>query len=95
MPLLFRILFIFDILIALVVFYFFAVGLNDGSVSSFNISLWLGMLATIGGILGVGYALNVRGHRVAANIVLAILAAPGAAYAAFILLILITQPNWR
>ena len=92
---LFRILFAIDALVALVVLYFFVAGLGDGSVSSFNGGLWAGLLLTIAVVLGGGFALNTNGYRRSARAVLAILAVPGLLYAAFILLIVVTQPNWH
>ena len=43
-----------DLLVALVVVYFLAAGLADGSVSSFNMSLWLGLLAAVAAAVGGG-----------------------------------------
>ena len=40
------------LLVAIVVVYFFVVGLADGSVSSFNMSLWLGLLAAVAAAAG-------------------------------------------
>ena len=40
-----------DALIALVFVVFFVWGLVDGSVSSFNLVLWIGILAALGGVL--------------------------------------------
>lgn len=90
-----RALIAFDALVALVVVYFFAIGLGDGSVSSFNMGLWLGILAAVAAILGGGIALNAKGKRGAAIAVLMILAVPGLLYVLFLLLILITQPRWN
>jgi hypothetical protein len=84
-----------DALAALVVVYFFLVGLADGSVSSFNGGLWFGLLAVIAVVIGGGWALYAHGRRGAAAAVLMILALPAAAYALFIALILVTQPNWN
>ena len=42
----------FDALIAAIFLFFFFWGLSDGTVSSFNIVLWLGILAGLAGILG-------------------------------------------
>ncbi len=92
---LFRFLFAVDVLAALIVVYFFFVGLADGSVSSFNMGLWLAILAIVAAVLGAGWALNGQGHRAAANAVLAVLAAPALLYGAFVLLLVITQPNWN
>lgn len=40
-----------DAVIALVFVVFFIISLADGSASSFNITLWLGILVALGGIL--------------------------------------------
>jgi hypothetical protein len=84
-----------DVLVALVVVYFFIIGLADGSVSSFNMSLWLGLLAVVAAVVGGGWILDANGKRGAAIAVLLILAVPGVLYALFILLIVIAQPRWN
>lgn len=84
-----------DVLAALVIVYFFVVGLSDGSVSSFNGDLWFGLLAGIGAVIGGGWALYAKGRRGAAVIVLLILAIPAVVYALFLALIVITQPRWN
>ena len=76
-----------DMLVALVVIYFFVIGLADGSVSSFNMNLWLGFLALVAAVA--------NGRRGAAIAVLLILAVPGGLYALFIQLIVIAQPRWN
>jgi hypothetical protein len=81
--------------VALTAFYFFFVGLADGSVSSFNITLWLGLLAGVGAVLGGGLALNAKGLRGAATGVLAILAIPGLVAGLFILALIAFQPRWN
>ena len=90
-----RTLLVFDALVALVVVYFFIVGLGDGSVSDFNGGLWFGILAAIAAILGGGWLLERNGLRGAAIAVLLILAVPGLLYALFLALILIMQPRWN
>lgn len=82
-------------LVAAVVVGFFLVGLGDGSVSSFNAGLWLGLLALTAGVLLGGTFLRARGRTAAAVAVLAILAVPGLLYGLFLLLILVTQPRWN
>jgi hypothetical protein len=84
-----------DLLVALVVVCFFFVGLADGSVSSFNMSLWLGMLAAVAAVVGGGWMLDTNGKRGAAIAVLLALAIPGALFALFILLVVILQPRWN
>jgi hypothetical protein len=91
----FGILLAIDAVAALVILYFFLIGLADGSVSSFNIQLWLGTLAVIAAILGGGLALKAKGQRIAANLVLLILATPAAIYGLFVLSIIVFQPRWN
>jgi hypothetical protein len=84
-----------DALVAVVVLYFFFIGIADGSVSSFNIVLWLGILGVLAAVLGGGSALHRQGHGKAALAVLAIVAIPGLLYGLFVLSILILQPRWN
>ena len=91
----FRLLLAIDAVAALVIVYFFLIGLADGSVSSFNMQLWLGILTAIAAILGGGLLLKAKGQRIAANLVLLILAAPAALYGFFILSIIVLQPRWN
>ena len=92
---LFRFLWGFDLLVAAVVIVFFMWGLADGSVSSFNIVLWLGMLAVAGGVVAGGRALQQSGHTAAATLLLLVLAFPGLGFTLFLLLVLILQPRWN
>lgn len=79
----------------LIALYFFGVGLADGSVSSFNIVLWLGLLGGLLAIVVGGWLLNTRGHRGAAILLHALLAVPAILAALFFLLIVILQPRWN
>ncbi len=60
----FKILWGIDAVIALVFVYFFVVGLGDGSVSSFNMRLWLSTLFTLSGVLSAASCSNVQAARV-------------------------------
>ncbi len=84
-----------DALAALVVLYFFVWGLMDGSVSSFNITLWLGLLGALAAILGGGWLLDRSGRRGAANTVLLILAVPAFLFGLFVLGLIVLQPRWN
>lgn len=85
----------FDALIALVVLYFFFIGLTDGSVSSFNMGIWLILLLALAAVMGGSLLLKSYGHLGLAKGVLAILAIPGFLYLLFLLLMLITKPRWN
>ena len=85
----------FDALVAAVVVFFFLWGLSDGSVSSFNITLWLGLLAVVGAVIGGSLALDKADNRVLSFGLLMVLALPGVAFGLFFALILVLQPRWN
>ena len=93
--LLFRIMLAIASAVALLVLYFFAWGLSDGTVSSRNILMWLALLGGVAAVLVGGWTLNAAGQRGAACGVLAILAVPGLLSALFVLAVLILQPRWN
>jgi hypothetical protein len=92
---LFKALFAIDLLIAAIVIFFFFWGLSDGTVSSFNITLWLTILFSLAAIVGGGYALRSAGRTVLANLVLLVLAIPGALYGFFLLLVIFSGARWN
>lgn len=85
----------FDALIALVVLYFFFVGLADGSVSSFNMGIWMLLLAAVAAVLFGSLWLKSLGHIGWAKAVLSILAVSGFLYLLFLLVVLISKPRWN
>jgi len=84
-----------DALIAAIFVGFFFWGLADGTVSSFNIVLWLGILAGLAGILGGSHRLESKGHTRPAVGLLLILAIPGFLGVLFFLAVLILNPRWN
>jgi hypothetical protein len=84
-----------DLLMALIAIVFFFWGISDGTVSSFNILIWLALLGGIAAILGGGMFLKSKGQVWAANGVLFILALPGIMGGIFVLAIAILQPRWN
>jgi hypothetical protein len=84
-----------DAVVAAVVCFFFVWGVMDGSVSSFNIMLWLGLLTLVAVVVGGSLALRSAGHSAAAFGLLLILAIPGLGMALFFLAVLILQPRWN
>src|SRR5262249_15218620 len=89
------VLFAVDGRVALVFLYFFLVGIADGSVSSFNIVLWLAILAGLAVVLVGGPALRAHGRRAAANALLLVLAIPGFLGGLFVLALIVLQPRWN
>jgi hypothetical protein len=74
---------------------FFLIGIADGSVSSFNLVLWLALLAAMGLSLWAGLALRAKGKFGPAVAALAFTAIPGIAAGLFILILLVAQPRWN
>jgi hypothetical protein len=95
MTILFRILCGIDVLVAAIFLYFFLWGVADGTVSAFNIGLWLLILGGIAAVLGGGWALKAAGHRGSANALLAVLAVPSAGFGLLFLLLALTVTNWH
>ena len=68
---------------------FFVWGLTDGSVSSFNMLLWLAPISAVGGIL------RANGRQRIANGLLALLAWPGCLIGFFFLVLSLAQVRWN
>jgi hypothetical protein len=84
-----------DGLIAAILVFFFLWGLADGTVSSFNIGLWLSSLFGVAVILVGGIALSSYGQRAVGSAVLAILAFPGLLYGLLLLALIALSPDWK
>jgi hypothetical protein len=90
---LFRILLVFDLLALAVLLYFFMDGLRYASSGYFE--TWAPILLVAFGVLGGAWALHSGGKTRAASALLGVIAVPPFVYLLFVLLIVITQPNWR
>jgi hypothetical protein len=75
--------------------WFFVLGLGDGSVSEFNILLWLGLLAVACGVPALGAALQGNGQALAAKLVLALGAVPAAIGIVVLLVLIVAPPRWH
>jgi len=84
-----------DAAVAVIVVCFFFIGLADGSVSSFNIGLWLMILSGLVGIMGGSLWLKSMGRSGLAMFLLLILAVPALLYALFLAVVLIGRPRWN
>jgi hypothetical protein len=91
----FWILWGFDAAICLVVVAFFLIGIKDGSVSSFNLGLWLSVLLVLTLVLGGSLRLRSRGRQRASRIILWALAAPGILFLFFLLILVLSSPRWN
>ena len=90
-----RIFWIVDLAAAAVLLFFFAWGLSDGTISSFNIALWLAILGGTAAVLWGGRALRDRGNPVGGAFILAILAGPALLFAFFTLMLVVLAPDWK
>lgn len=84
-----------DALAALIVLYFFFVGLADGSVSSYNSGIWTLLLCAVAVVLLGSLWLQSNGHLGWAKTLLWILAVPTLLYGLFILVVLLSGPRWN
>ena len=84
-----------DALIGVIVLISFFWGLVDGSVSSFNIGIWMAILVALSVILGGGLYLKARGHLIFAIVLLSVLAIPGLLCGLFFFLILFSGTSWN
>ena len=75
--------------------FFFVWGLSDATVSGDNIGLWLVMLGVPAAVLFLGYRLAAAGQRIAASVVLALVAIPATLTGLFFLLLILLMPDWK
>ena len=91
----FRILWGVDIIAALTALAFFAIGINDGTVSSVNILLWLALLVGLAVIVFGSNALQANGQRGLAFIVAAVVGVPVLLGCLFFALLLASGVRWN
>jgi len=84
-----------DVVIALVFVFFFFVGLADGTVSSFNMGLWLLTLAALASVVGGSLALRAAARLQTATALVMILAIPGVLVGLFFLAMIVVPVRWN
>jgi hypothetical protein len=84
-----------DLVVALIAVYFFFIGLGDGSVSSFNMGLWLVILCVLGGVVAGSLALRAAARTRAATALVTVLAVPSALIGLFYLVLLVAPVRWN
>ena len=92
---LFWILWGIDALIGTIAAVFFLLGLANGSVSSFNMGIWIAKLAALAAIIGGSLWLKAIGRPVFGIVLLLVLAIPGILYGFFIVLVSVTKTTWN
>jgi ABC-type dipeptide/oligopeptide/nickel transport system permease component len=91
----FKILWAVDAVAALAVLYFFLEGIGDGTVSSYNIFLWIGILALLFAVMYGSFQLKKKKQRVLSILLLLVLAIPAFLYVLFILYALSSGMRWN
>ena len=92
---LFKVLWTVDAIASLIVFYFFFVGITDGSVSSRNMGLWLMITAAITAVMLGSIWLRNHQHPGIAFTMLAIMALPVLFYTIYILVAIFGNQRWN
>lgn len=91
----FWVLWSINAIIAAIVLYFFFVGVADGTVSSFNILLWMVLLAVVAAEVGGSVWLRSLGQSALAIGLLLLLAIPGVLVGLLFLVLLISKPSFH
>ena len=84
-----------DALLSTVIFFYFFAGLADGSVSSFNIGIWIAILAALTAVLGGSQWLKAVGHPLIGTMLLLVLAVPGVIYLLFLVVVITSGSQWN
>jgi len=92
---LFWILWGIDALIGTIAVVFFLLGLANGTVASFNIGIWIAILAALAVILAGSLGLKTAGHPGFGMVLLLVLAIPGLLYGVFLLLVSVSNTSWN
>jgi|JI10StandDraft_1071094.scaffolds.fasta_scaffold74982_3 hypothetical protein len=92
---LFWVLLVCSSLTTLVALGFFLLGLADGTVSEFNIVLWVALLGVLSLSVFGGWLLFRRSRWVLALLVLSLSALPGLLAALFLGMLWLSNPHWQ
>ena len=84
-----------NLLMATVLVFFFLLGLADGSISSFNLALWLLILCAAVVVVGGSLALRAAAHVKSAQALVTVFAVPGVLVGLFFAVILLVPGRWN
>ena len=91
----YKLFLIADLLATAIVATFFAIGIADGSVSSFNNGIWSLLLVSLCVVLLAGRRFKEKEKTWLATATLGIVAVPTIAGGIFLLIVLVTNPRWN
>jgi hypothetical protein len=86
---------VIDFIAALVILYFFVIGIMDGSVSSFNAGEWALILFIVAGVLTGSFYFIKKGKKAVAYVLLSLLAIPAFFMVIFMLIMLFGDVHWQ
>ena len=92
---LFKILWVINAIAALIIVYFFFEGISDGSVSGFNIGLWLLIIGALAVILIGSILLRSNGHSKMGIALLFIMAIPVVLFVLYFAVAILTNQRWN
>lgn len=84
-----------DAVMATVAVVFFLWGLADGSVSSFNIGIWIVLLGGFAAVLAGSFRLRSLGRTGVAKVIAWVPAVPGVLMGLFFLVLIVGNPRWN
>ncbi len=91
----FRIAWGIDLVATIVLVGYFVSGSMRGTVSSFNLGLWLALLAIAGGVLAGSWTLRASHHSTAATLLAGALAVPCALLGLWLLTVILLPGRWN
>ncbi len=84
-----------DALLALIALFFFFTGIGDGTVSSFNIILWLGILIALAALIAGSLYAKSKGHLIPACLILCLLAIPALLFVLYFGVAILNGERWN
>lgn len=83
------------VIVAAIGVAFFAIGIADGTVSSFNIAIWIALLGGLAVVVFGSRALRQRGRTGAAIALAALLAVPAILFGALLVIAMVSGVRWN
>ena len=95
MSVLFKIIYGFDALVALIILYFFFIGITDGTVSQFNALLWLAIIALLSFVMFGSIWFNSHSYTILSYVTLLIIAIPASLFLLYFLIAIFGGGRWN